>query len=325
MGTVSIIIPNYNGTTYINQCIDSCLKQGDSVKEIIIIDDHSSDGSWEILLATASRFPELIRVVKNDGKGACRARNYGFELSSGDYIQWLDSDDFLGENKLVYQLQELKNAGSRSISFSQTVHQYNFKDGSVKEVIENYPCLASSTNPSEFLLNLWGGSDFKAGTIQTGAWLIPRDVTLKAGVWNENLLRDQDGEYFTRVVLSSRNIIYSVEVKAYYRKFEDGHSITQTNKEPYFRSELDALNLKYSYLNQQKDKELYKKAFANLYLQLAIKSYGKYDALYQEAWEQYVKQGYKAPVPKLGGRGMEILHKLLGWKAALRIKQFLSK
>lgn len=324
MMIVSIIIPNFNGEAFLGECLDSCLQQGECVKEIIVVDDHSTDNSWNVLRNYAERFPDLIKIFKNRDKGACKARNYGFELSSGEYIQWLDSDDFLGQNKLKAQLNDLAGI-ENTISFSRTIHYYQYINGKVKQVEETNSCLASSEEPSEFLLKLWGGLDFQAATIQTGAWLVPRSVSQMAGIWNESLLRDQDGEYFTRAVLQSKRLIYSKAAKTFYRKIEKGKSITQTNSVSFFRSELDAINLKCQYLASQQESDLFKRAFAKQYLILAVSYYGRYGNLYKEAWERYQRFNYKISAPQLGGPVLEGLKKAFGWKLAKRAKLLISE
>lgn len=320
MSHVSIIIPNYNGSKYLNQCIASCLQQLEYAKEIIIIDDGSKDGSMEQIRKWENEYPGLIRSYANKGKGACRARNYGFEKSTGDFIQWLDSDDYLGEGKLKAQLADLSNQ-QNIISFSKTIHHYEFVNGMVKESIEDHACLSSSDNNHEFLLKLWGGMDAHPATIQTSAWLTPRELIMKVGGWNENLLRDQDGEYFCRVVLQADRVIYTQNASTFYRKVENGNNITQTNNEAYFRSELDALNLKYAYLIPYSDHPYFKKAFANMYLRLAIKFYKQFNTLYKEAWENYSKMDYRAPAPRMGGPAIEAVKNVFGWRTAKLLRQ----
>jgi glycosyltransferase involved in cell wall biosynthesis len=102
---ISIITPNYNCEHYIGQAIESVLAQTCVNWEMLIIDDCSTDGSYEKALEYAvkdSRI-KLYRMEKNGG--AARARNKAIELSKGEYLAFLDSDDLWFPDKLEKQLQ----------------------------------------------------------------------------------------------------------------------------------------------------------------------------------------------------------------------------
>ncbi|RYX82911.1 glycosyltransferase family 2 protein, partial [bacterium] len=103
---VSIIIPVYNAALFLAETITSTLKQSYRNFEIILIDDGSSDNSYNI----AKQFNDpKITVVKQANKGASAARNHGISLATGDYIQFLDADDFLHPQKIEQQIDTLKN------------------------------------------------------------------------------------------------------------------------------------------------------------------------------------------------------------------------
>ena len=96
---ISIIIPVYNTEKYVNKCIESLLGQTYQNFEIIIIDDGSSDSSPALCDAFAAEYPK-IRVIHQKNKGLSAARNRGLELAQGEYVFFLDSDDYLNENAL---------------------------------------------------------------------------------------------------------------------------------------------------------------------------------------------------------------------------------
>ncbi len=96
---VSVIVPVYNSEKYLKDCLDSLVKQTLEDMEIIAIDDASTDKSLEILKDYKSKYPNKIRVyanTKNLGQGA--TRNKGIELATGEYIGFLDSDDYVNFN-----------------------------------------------------------------------------------------------------------------------------------------------------------------------------------------------------------------------------------
>ena len=94
---VSIIVPVYNVEKYICKCLDSLLNQNYSNFEVILIDDGSTDNSGKIC-DYYSKKHNNIRVFHLDNKGVSNARNYGIEKAKGDFIQFVDSDDFVNKN-----------------------------------------------------------------------------------------------------------------------------------------------------------------------------------------------------------------------------------
>jgi len=99
---VSILIPAYNAEKWLGDTIRSALSQTWSNKEIIIVDDGSTDNTLGIAKTFEGR---NVKVITQRNTGACGARNKALSLAQGDYIQWLDSDDLLDPNKLTHQLK----------------------------------------------------------------------------------------------------------------------------------------------------------------------------------------------------------------------------
>ena len=107
---ISIIIPTYNRANLISDTLDSIIAQTYTNWECIIVDDGSTDDSFEVInkyVKKDSRFKLFIRP-ENKIKGANACRNFGFEKSSGDYILWFDSDDLLKKNALDYYINSFK-------------------------------------------------------------------------------------------------------------------------------------------------------------------------------------------------------------------------
>ncbi|MFA0521746.1 glycosyltransferase family 2 protein, partial [Vibrio sp. 10N.222.55.E8] len=102
MATVSVIIPTYNCLDYLPKAIGSVIKQTHQDIEIIIIDDNSNDGTSTYL---ASIDDERIIKLSTLGVGAPQARNLGIEKASGEYIAFLDADDFWYPDKIERQLE----------------------------------------------------------------------------------------------------------------------------------------------------------------------------------------------------------------------------
>ncbi|PKF76222.1 glycosyltransferase [Chryseobacterium sp. PMSZPI] len=94
---VSIIVPVYNVENYLAKCLDSLVNQSLQNIEILVINDGSKDGSEEIIKDYAQKHPEKVRAFTKDNGGLSDARNFGIDKAVGDYIGFVDSDDYVTE------------------------------------------------------------------------------------------------------------------------------------------------------------------------------------------------------------------------------------
>lgn len=97
---VSVIIPVYNTEEYLRKCLDSILAQRYKDFEIIVVDDGSTDHSPEILQEYERRTPDIIHVYSQENRGQSNARNHALQYAKGEYVAFLDSDDYLAEDYL---------------------------------------------------------------------------------------------------------------------------------------------------------------------------------------------------------------------------------
>ncbi|MFP8895908.1 glycosyltransferase family 2 protein [Chryseobacterium sp. EZn1] len=95
---VSIIVPVYNVENYLAKCLDSLVKQSLSNIEIIVVNDGSKDNSEKIIKEFAQRYPDKIKAFTKENGGLSDARNFGIDRAAGDYIGFVDSDDYVTEN-----------------------------------------------------------------------------------------------------------------------------------------------------------------------------------------------------------------------------------
>ena len=105
---ISVIIPTYNRKKYIKRAIDSVIHQSYKPFEIIVIDDGSTDGTYELIKQSYSSSQISLKKQKNNGVSS--ARNKGIKLANGDWIAFLDSDDEWFKNKLELQVREIKKS-----------------------------------------------------------------------------------------------------------------------------------------------------------------------------------------------------------------------
>ena len=91
---ISIIVPVYNASLYLRECLDSILTQSYTDYELILVDDGSTDGSEAILSAYRDAYP-CIKLIRQENKGVSAARNRGLDCAVGEWVAFIDADDYL--------------------------------------------------------------------------------------------------------------------------------------------------------------------------------------------------------------------------------------
>ncbi len=204
---VSILIPAYNAEEYISQTIESASAQTWGQKEIIVVNDGSTDRTAEVAQRFASKQVQVVSIANG---GAAAARNHALQLCQGDYIQWLDADDLLTPDKIERQLQAAAETGSRRVLLSSPWGSFYYRTQKVR-FLENSLC--QDLSPVEWLIRKMSENLH----MQTGTWLTSRELVEAAGPWDTRLLSDDDGEYFCRVLLASSGIKFVPGTGVLYR------------------------------------------------------------------------------------------------------------
>ena len=204
---VSILIPAYNAQEWIGDTMKSALGQTWLRKEIIVVDDGSTDQTLSIARRFASK---EVSVITQSNQGAASARNAILALSQGDYLQWLDADDLLAPDKIEKQMEALDRCGTKRTLLSAAWGRFIYRPSKAEFTPTPLWC---DLSPVEWLLRKLEHNVF----MQTGAWLVSRELTQAAGPWDARLLGDDDGEYFCRVILASDGIRFVPEARTFYR------------------------------------------------------------------------------------------------------------
>ena len=171
---VSILIPAFNAERWIADTIASALRQTWSRKEIIVVDDGSTDQT----LCVARKFssPSLL-VFTQPNQGASAARNKALSLSQGDYIQWLDADDLLEPDKITCQMKALENGQGKRTLLSSAWGRFIYRPHKTKFTPTSLWC---DLSPVDWLIRKMGEGVF----MQTGTWLVSRELCEAAGAWD---------------------------------------------------------------------------------------------------------------------------------------------
>ena len=203
---VSILIPAYNAEEWIADTIRSAMAQTWEPKEIVIVDDGSSDRTYDVAKQFAS---ETVRVYRHENQGPSATRNKAFSLCRGEYIQWLDADDLLAPDKVETQMRVMPIEDKRTL-LSSAFGAFIYRPHKAQFVPTDLWC---DLSPAEFMLRKMA----QRLSMQTSTWLVSRELTEAAGPWDTNMHVNNDGEYFCRVLLACDAVRFVPEAKVYYR------------------------------------------------------------------------------------------------------------
>jgi len=204
---VSILIPAYNAEAWISDTLRSAIAQTWEPKEIIVVDDGSKDQTLAVARQCES---DHLHVVTHKNQGASATRNKAYSLCKGDYIQFLDADDLMAPDKIAKQMEALGQFPSKRTLLSGSWGNFMYRCDRTKFTPSALWC---DLTPIEWLIRRMQFNLY----MQTASWLVSRKLAEAAGPWDTRLLGDDDGEYFSRVLLASDGVRFVPEAKVYYR------------------------------------------------------------------------------------------------------------
>lgn len=211
---VSVIIPVFNRENLIGETLDSVISQTYANWECIVVDDGSHDNTEEVVNSYANMDNRITYFSRPNtrNKGASPSRNYGLEQATGDFIQFLDSDDLLHPNKLEEQLKHLESAPLLSVA---TCKWGSFRESTRLNVKQKYYSYKNYKNSLDLLYGFGKREEYFPPIV----YLVPKKVIENAGYWDESIFRNpnDDGEYFSRIMLNASGIVFCENTTAYYR------------------------------------------------------------------------------------------------------------
>lgn len=204
--TFSVVIPVYNVKDYLPKCIDSVLAQDFADCEILLVDDGSTDGeSGAICDRYAAAHPEQIRVIHKPNGGLGDARNVGLEAAQGDYLVFIDSDDYIGSGMLTTLAAAIDRFHSDVIDFGFAVDT----DGRItKQLVDDLPhdrAFTLSEQPRLLLTqpNAWSRCWKRSLFLDTG-------IRYPSRVWYEDIRTT------TKLFAAAKSICAVADVFYYY-------------------------------------------------------------------------------------------------------------
>ena len=209
MPKISVVIPVYNGSKYIEETLNSVLNQSYKDFEIIVIDDGSTDNTSEIV----NRFPSPVRLIQNKHNGKSFSRNIGIRAARGELISFVDADDLWMPNKLEVQIEYLKNHPEFEWIYSDC---YIF-EGSSEHIVDIWSRTAKKIYSGNILKQLLNDC-----LIPSPTPMVSRRIFDDVGFFDETFLRHQPEDWDMWLRIASRYPIGSInEPLALLRKHEN--------------------------------------------------------------------------------------------------------
>lgn len=202
MIAVSIVIPIYNVEKYLRRCLDSVIKQNTDLEyEIICINDGSKDACAEILSEYAKLYKNL-KVIHKENTGLSDTRNIGVDLAQGEYIMFVDSDDFISENTIeeVYKYAKAHNSDVLIFDFAryiENIHGYQ---------INTFPNICNRYRENSF--NVETADSFVYRFVPVSAWAKLYKRELIKDIKFEKGLHYEDVPYWSLVYTSAKRVNY---------------------------------------------------------------------------------------------------------------------
>ncbi len=230
---VSILIPAFNAGPWIGQCVESALAQTYTAKEILVVDDGSTDDT----LAIVQSFGTRVRVIPGAHAGGNAARNRLLELASGEWLQYLDADDYLLPGKIAAQMECAAQHLDLDLIYSPVI-------------------LREEATGSERLLEMSEDADLalhyiRWGELNTNGFLWRRSSVLKAGGWKDDQPACQEHELLLRMMEAGCRFKLVNRPGAVYR-FHHAPSVSRKNPLRTVQLQMDLLGRLEEHLKQQK-------------------------------------------------------------------------
>ena len=254
MPKISVIVPIYNVEKYLEKCLDSLVNQTLKDIEIILVNDGSTDNSGQIAKEYVSKYKEKIVYLEKQNGGLSDARNYGLEYAKGDYISFVDSDDYISKN-LYSQLAKYMEEDYDMVKFGiLTVDLKNNK------MIENKSKQFENKTGEEAFDIL-----YKTDKMTEVAW----GYLYKASFWKENNFKftkdmyHEDFGLIPLVILKAKKVA-STNILGYYYVQSDKSITRNSDEKKKLKMSYDLLKFYDNMIKEIENYDISKKAKENI-------------------------------------------------------------
>ncbi len=216
MTDISVIVPAYNAEKYIEKCLDSILNQTKKEFEIIVVNDGSKDNTLDILNEYKNSYPHIIRVIDQENQGLSVTRNNAIKEAQGDYLVFIDSDDYI-KSDMLEKLFDKAVSGGYDIVASDVDCVYPDKTVLIESgVKENIKELSLEDKKKLF----FGVYPVVVNKIYKRELFQNEDLFFEPGIWFEDVL------FFHKLIPNIKSIGFVKE--SFYQYIQNPGSITYT-------------------------------------------------------------------------------------------------
>jgi len=219
---VSVIIPVYNSEKYLKQCLDSVVNQTLKDIEIIVVNDGSTDNSLKIIQEYSNKYKN-IKVINKQNEGCYKARNVGLETAKGEYIAFLDSDDYIEFNMYEKLYSKAKETDADIVSSN-----YYILENNKLKIVDFY----SSIKLLEKTNNKLVGAENILLDAVIWSRIFKRQMLIDKGIMFHSDIHTADDAFFHALtMLNANKIIYIPDVLYTYRISRNGSITTNLHNE----------------------------------------------------------------------------------------------
>lgn len=238
---ISVIVPAYNVQKYLKRCIESLLSQNYKIYELIIVDDGSTDGTAEIADKFAEKY-DFIKVIHKRNAGLGMARNTGIDNATGEYLLFLDSDDYFNSDLIMHFVEAAKeNYADALISGYEKVDESGQITGRLQYAEAYYQ---HEEIQREFLPRMLGSLPSISDSISMGATNV---------LYNAEIIRKYKIRFVSEREYISEDIVFNI---LFYLKAKNVYLLSHTDYK--YQTTINSLTTKYREDRLELSKNLYK-------------------------------------------------------------------
>ncbi len=308
---VSILISCYNAEKYVAAAIESALNQSWPNKEIIVVNDGSTDASGKVIEQFRIKG---LKIIHQENKGQSSAANRAFRESTGEFIKFFDADDLIAPKTVELQMSRL----NRDATAIASAEWGRFYADDISTFVLNRQSVWRDMDPLEWLVEAFMDA---RPMMQCALFLIPRKILDRAGGWDEQLTLINDFEFFTRVICHCSKVYFTPEARVYYRSGISG-SVSGRKNRVAVESAFESIVKGTSYILARRQDGRAKLACANVFQDFVYTFYPGHRDL-RLKMEAKIRELGGSNLAASGSPAFEKLSKVLGWRLARRA-QFLA-
>lgn len=305
---VSVILAAYNAEKFVATAVKSVLAQTHRNIELVVVDDGSTDGTAGVVESFAD---SRIRLIRQNNTGQSAALNNGAAKSTGDFVKFIDADDWLNPAHIESQLSVLR--GTKE-ALASCRWGYFVDDAAAPRLIPE-KTNRDYTDPFEWLVD---SLSLDEGMMGLWLWLIPRAVLERSGGWDESMTYDNDFEFTIRLLLSASGVRYAQDAVYSYREGVEG-AVSARRDLKSMESAVNTTSSACANLLAHEDSPRIRKICADRWQRWAHQLYPDYPALAARSETEAEKLGGSSLTLE-GGALLHLLLPFVGWKTIRRLQ-----